>query len=122
MTKMELFNKVLETTAEVCNVSVEDIMNGCRREDVCGARSIVVFWCDAAGFTCQSVLSCIGKRGSNSIKSIEQQIIYNWTNRFAYHLFIKEVGDRLLEYANSINEQFDTEKPLKHMSKVTGKY
>lgn len=52
MTKLEFFNKILETTAEVCNVKAEDIMNGCRKEDVCGARSIVVFWCDAAGFTC----------------------------------------------------------------------
>lgn len=52
MTKLELFNKILSTTAEVCNVKAEDIMNGCRKEDVCGARSIVVFWCNAAGFTC----------------------------------------------------------------------
>lgn len=52
MTKLEFFNKILDTTAEVCNVTADEIMNGCRREDVCGARSIVVFWCNAAGFSC----------------------------------------------------------------------
>lgn len=122
MTKKEFFNKILETTAEVCSVSKEEIMNGCRKEDVCGARSIVVFWCTAAGFTCQSLLTCIGRTGANSIKSISEQIEYNWKNRFAYHIFLKEVGQRLLNYSSSIGEPFDLEKPLKHMSKLTGKY
>lgn len=122
MTKKEFFNKILEVTADVCNVSKDEIMNGCRKEDVCGARSIVVFWCNAAGFTCQSLLTCIGRTGANSIKSIMEQIEYNWTNRFAYHIFLKEVGQQLLNYATSIGEPFDIEKPLKHMSKLTGKY
>ena len=34
MTKKEFFNKILDTTAEVCSVTREEIMNGCRREDV----------------------------------------------------------------------------------------
>lgn len=122
MTKLEFFNKILETTAEVCNVSVDDIMNGCRKEDVCGARSIVVFWCNAAGFTCQSMLGCIGKRGSNSIKSIQSAIEYNWKNRFAYHMFLIEVGNRLLEYAKSLGETFDVEKAIKSLRISTGKY
>lgn len=29
MTKKEFFNKILETTAEVCSVTTEEIMNGC---------------------------------------------------------------------------------------------
>lgn len=122
MTKIEFFNKILETTADVCNVSTDEIMNGCRREDVCGARSIVVFWCNAAGFTCQSLLKCVGRTGSNSIKSIQAQIEYNWANRFAYHIFLNEVGKRLLEYAKTIGEDFDIEKPVKVLRNVTGKY
>lgn len=122
MTKLEFFNKILETTAEVCNVSAEDIMNGCRKEDVCGARSIVVFWCNAAGFTCQSLLSCVGRTGANSIKVIERNIEDYWKTRFAYHMFVKEVGVRLLEFAKSIGEDFDIQIPLKHLSKMTGKF
>lgn len=122
MTKLEFFNKILETTAEVCNVQAKDIMNGCRKEDVCGARSIVVFWCNAAGFTCQSLLTCTGRTGANSIKTITNNIEEYWKTRFAYHIFVKEVGKRLLSYAQSIGEDFDIEKPLKHMSKLTSKY
>lgn len=122
MTKLELFNTILETTAEVCNVPALDIMNGCKKEDVCVARSIVVFWCNAAGLACQSLLTCIGKTGINSIKSIESQIDYNWVHRFAYHIFLVEVGKRLLEYAHSIGEDFDIEIPIGRLSKHTGKY
>ena len=122
MTKLEFFNKILETTAEVCNVKAADILNGIRKEDVCGARSIVVFWCNAAGFTCQSLLTCVGRSGANSIKTIERNIEQYWVQRFAYHIFIKEVGIRLLRYAQEIGEEFDIEKPLKHLSKITGKY
>lgn len=122
MTKKEFFNKILETTAEVCSVTTEEIMNGCRREDVCGARSIVVFWCDVAGFTCASLLNCTGRRGPNSIKAIQKNIEYYWVNRFAYHMLLTEVGKRLLEYAKSIGEEFDLQIPLKHVSKITGKY
>ena len=122
MSKTEFFNTILQTTADVCNVKASDIMNGCRREDVCGARSIVVFWCNAAGFTCQSLLTCIGRTGANSIKSIQQNIEDYWKNRFAYHMFVKEVGERLLKVADSIGETFDIEKPMKHISKITNKY
>lgn len=122
MTKLELFNKILTITAEVCNVKAEDIMNGCRKEDVCGARSIVVFWCNAAGFTCSSLLTCTGRSGVNSIKTINKNIEEYWKTRFAYHVFVKEVGVKLLSYVQSIGEEFDIEIPLKHMSKITGKY
>lgn len=122
MTKLELFNKILQITSEVCNVKAEDIMNGCRKEDVCGARSIVIFWCNAAGFTCSSLLTCIGRSGANSIKTINKNIEEYWKTRFAYHIFVKEVGTKLLNYAQSIGEEFDIEIPLKHMSKITNKY
>lgn len=122
MTKKEFFDKILETSAEVCNVSKEEIMNGCRREEVCGARSIVVFWCNAAGFSCSSLLTCIGRSGANSIKSIQNNIEDWWVHRFAYHMFIKEVGIKLLNFAKSIGEEFDINIPLKRISKQTGKY
>ena len=122
MTKLELFNEILQITSEVCNVKAEDIMNGCRKEDVCGARSIVIFWCNAAGFTCSSLLTYIGRSGANSIKTINKNIEEYWKTRFAYHIFVKEVGTKLLNYAQSIGEEFDIKIPLKHMSKITNKY
>lgn len=122
MTKQEIYNKILTITAEVCSVDLQDLINGRRTEDAVVARSVLIFWCTAAGFTCQSLLKYTGKKGANSIKSIQQQIEDFWKDKFAYHMLIKEVGNRLLDYAHSVGEEFDIERPIKHMSKITGKY
>lgn len=37
-------------------------------------------------------------------------------------MLLKEVGKRLLEYANSLGEEFDIETALKPLRTATGKY
>lgn len=122
MTKQEIFDKILETCADVCNVDKSDIINACRKEDVCTARAILVFWCEAAGFSVESLVKCCECNNANSINSVRSRIESMWKERFAFHLLVKEVGKRLLDYAHSINEDFDIDLPLKHISKTTGKY
>lgn len=122
MTKREIYNKILETTAVVCGVEVDDIQNGCRKEDVVTARTIVVFWSVAAGFSVESLLRCTDCNNANSINSIKQRQEEFWKERYAYHMLVKEVGCRLLEYARSIGEDFDMWLPLDRMAKATGKY
>lgn len=122
MTKQEIFDKILETCADVCSVNKQDIINACRKEDVCTARAILVFWCDAAGFSVESLVKCCECNNANSINSVRSRIESMWKERFAFHLLVKEVGKRLLDYAHSIDEDFDIDLPLKHISKTTGKY
>lgn len=122
MDKMEIFNKVVQISAEVCNVSPDDIMNGVRKEDVVFARAISVFWLTAAGFSVESLLACADLNNANSINSIKAKQEEFWTERFAYHMLVKEAGRRLLDYAHSIGEDFDVNKPIRHLSRVTGKY
>lgn len=122
MTKQEIFDKIVAISAEVCNVAKEDIVNGCRKEDVVTARSISIFWCLAAGFSVESLLTCAELNSHNSIDSIKARFEEYWVERFAYHMLIKEVGKRLHEYAHSIDEDFDLQKPIARMSKRTGKY
>lgn len=122
MKKREIYNKILSTTAITCDVDIEDIQNGCRKEDVVTARTIVVFWCDAAGFSVESLLKCTETNNANSINSIKARQEEFWKNKFAYHVMTKDVGMELLEYAHSIGEDFDVWKPLDHMAKITGKY
>ena len=122
MTKQEIFDKIVAISAEVCNVSVDDIMNQCRKEDVVTARSIAIFWCHAAGFSVESLLECAGLQNHHSIDSIKAKFEEYWTERFAYHMLVKEVGKRLHEFANSIGEDFDVQKPIRRMSEITGKY
>lgn len=122
MTKKEIFDKIIEICAEVCSVSVEDIISGCRKEDVVTARAIVVFWCDAAGFSVESLVKYCECNNANSINSVKSRIETMWVERFAFHILIKEVGDRLLKYAHSIGEEFDVWLPIRRIAKATGKY
>lgn len=122
MTKREIFNKILQETADVCDVSPTDIINAVRKEDVVTARAILVFWCDAAGFSVESLLKCVDCNYANSINAIKSKQEDFWKNRFAYHMLVKEVGTRLHDYALSIGEDFDMWRPLDHIAKITGKY
>lgn len=122
MTKKEIFDKIVETCALVCNVSPDDIISGCRKEDVCTARALCVFWADAAGFSVESLVICCECNNANSINSVKSRIENMWIERWAFHLLASEVGRRLLTFAHSIGEDFDMYLPLKKMSKITGKY
>lgn len=122
MTKQEIFDKILFTCAEVCNVDMEDIISGCRREDVSVARALLVLWTDAAGFTTESMVTLCECNNANSINAVRGRIEGYWTERYSFHILAAEVGRRLLAYARSIGEDFDMYKPLKRLSKSTGKY
>lgn len=122
MTKQEIFDKIIDTCAEVCSVAKEDIINACRKEDVCTARAILVFWCEAAGFSVESLMKCCDCNSANSINSVHSRIEQMWVERFAFHMLVAEVGKRLLDYAHSIGEDFDMYQPLRRISKATNKY
>lgn len=122
MDKREIFDHVIRVTAEVCMVTEDEIMNGCRKEDVVTARSVAVFWLTAAGFSVESIKGCTDVDSSGQINNIKARIEDYWVNRWAYHMIVKEVGRRLLEVARSVGEEFDMEIPLGHMRRVTGKY
>lgn len=122
MTKREIFDKIIETTAEVCNVEVEEIIKKCKREDVCYARALCVFWCDAAGFTVETMVRFCECKNANSINSIKARLEGMWKDKCSFHILCSEIGNRLLAYARSIGEDFDVYQPLRRMSKITGKY
>lgn len=122
MTKQEIFDKILDTCADVCNVDKADIINACRKEDVCTARAILVFWCDAAGFSVESLVKCCECNNANSINAVRARIEPMWKDKFAFHILVAEVGKRLLEYAISIGEEFDVLRPIRRIERATGKY
>ena len=122
MTKKEIFEKIMEITALVCDVKVDDMRARVRKEDVVTALTIVVFWADAAGFSVESLCKCLASNNANSVNVVKKRVEEYWREKFAFHMLVKDVGVRLHEYALSEGEDFDYWKPLRHMSKVTGKY
>lgn len=122
MTKKEIFDKILGVAAEVCDVSTGSIINGCKEDDAVIARSVVVFWCYAAGFSTQDIAKQAGVSNATQVNNIKSKIEVYWTEKYIYHMILAEVGKKLAEYEDSIGEYFDYRKPLFHMSKITDKY
>lgn len=122
MDKREIFDKIAEVSAEVCNVSMTDVFNGVRREDVVFARAIFVFWSHCAGFSVESIMRYAEVSSPNTINQIKGKIETYWISRYVFHVLLREAGEKLRKYAVSIGEDFDMERPLRHLSRVTGKY
>ncbi|MBQ0074664.1 MAG: hypothetical protein KBT34_10765 [Prevotella sp.] len=122
MTKRDIFDKIVFTCAEVCEVSIDDIISGCRKADVSTARALLVLWADAAGFTTESMVKLCECNNANSINAVRARIEPMWSGQYSFHILAAEIGRRLLTFAHSIGEDFDLYKPLKRMSKATGKY
>ena len=121
MTKREIFDKIIGISAEVCEVSVEDIMTQRRTADVVTARSIATFWCMACHLSVQDMMVCIGLKNHNSIDSIRAKFEQRWTEDHCYHMLVLETGIRLLNIAHEHGEHFDLWNPIEHIQNVTGK-
>lgn len=122
MDKLEIFTLILNTCADVCYVSVEDVMNGAKKESVVTARALCIFWTDAAGFSVESLTQLTKSSHAASINSIKSKQEDFWCHRFAYHMLVIEVGKRLLDAAHEIGEDFDMWVPIRRIAKSTGKY
>lgn len=122
MTKREVFELILHTCADVCDVDAQEIINGRRTEDVSTARALLVLWCDAAGFTTESLVKLCECNNANSINAVRARIEPMWAERYVFHVLATEIGSRLLTFAHDIGEDFDMYKPLKRLSKAVGKY
>lgn len=122
MTKQEIFDAIVGTCAYVCKVSVDDIINAVRQEDVCTARALLVFWCDAAGFTSKSMMKLCKCNNVNSINSVRRRIEPLWVRLYSFHVLVFEVGSRLHEIAQQHGYDFDVYAPLRRIAKATGKY
>lgn len=122
MTKREIFDIIILTCAEVCDVSIDEIINGNRKADVSTARALLVLWADAAGFTTESMVTLCECKNANSINAVRARIEPMWAERYSFHILAAEIGRRLLNFAHTIGEDFDYQKPLKRLSKATGKF
>lgn len=120
MTKQEIFTHIIDTCARVCGVSNEEIMNGRKNDSVVIARSIAVFWLNAAGFSVADIMRCTGRKNHESIDSIKNKIEAYWSQIWDYHVFVEAVGSGLHDIGQSCGISFDMWKPIRRIQAITG--
>lgn len=117
MTKKEVFDTIVRTTADVCSVSPDDIKGSCKRESVVAARAIVVFWLDKAGYRTDDIMDLAGRENPEPVNKIKRRIEEYW-KEWLFRTLTLEVGTRLEKIAQEIDNDFDLNIPLNRMREI----
>ena len=73
MDKKQIFDFIVDNTAQVCRVSADDIRSGCRRADVVDARCIAFCYAtEKGGFTPRDIATILGKDDPKAIRLLCQ--------------------------------------------------
>lgn len=121
MTMQEIFDTIVEVSAEVRGVEKEVMYSDSHAHAVAEARSLAVFWLTAAGFETDDIVRFACKRNAESINKIKRNIEVYWTEKYCYRECIIEVGRRLHEHALMIDNPFDINVPIEHIRRITKK-
>lgn len=119
MTKREIFDKVIETTSDVCNVPITDIMERRRTDDAVIARTIALFWLTAANMSTREIMKFTNTNNHQSIDAMRAAIEPNW-KMWDYHILVEEVGRRLADYGVTQGIMFDYWRPIRRIQNATG--
>ena len=73
MDKKQIFDFIVNNTAQVCGVPAEAIKSGCRRADVVDARCIAFCYAtEKGGFTPRDIATILGKEDPKAIRLLCQ--------------------------------------------------
>lgn len=94
--KTELLNEILGIVSEVCEVSKEDILSHCKREDVVDARCIFVYYCRQYGFKSQVLADFLNRKRRCVIDSYIRNYPYFSKQSFMFRVYSRQVSEKLL--------------------------
>lgn len=93
--KTELLNDILGVVTEVCEVSREDILSHCKREEVVDARCIFVHFCKEYGFQ-SSVLAVFLNRKRSCVIDAYARNYRNYSRiSYMFRFYSRQVSDKL---------------------------
>lgn len=95
--KTELLNSMLDIVSEVCEVSREDILSHCKREDVVDARCIFVHYCRKYGFKNQVVAEFLNRKRRCVIDAYLRNYPYFSKQSYLFRIYDRQVGDKLAD-------------------------
>lgn len=93
--KTELLNEVLGIVSEVCEVSREDILSHCKKEEVLSARCLFVYYCKEYGVTNQALVEFLHRKRGCVIDAYMQSYKYFYKQSYMFRLCSAKVSDIL---------------------------
>lgn len=93
--RTELLNEILGVVSEVCEVSKDEILSHCKREDVVDARCIFVHFCKEYGFQSNVLMNFLGRKRRVVIDSYVRNYKYYSKQSYMFRLFCSKIADKL---------------------------
>jgi len=93
--KTKTLNGILDTVSEVCEVSREELLSRCKRQEVVDARCIFVHFCKQYGFPSKVIADFLGRQRACVVDNYAHN--YHYFSRVSYimRVYSQQVSDKL---------------------------
>ena len=95
--KTELLNEILGIVSDVCEVSREDILSHCKREEVVDARCIFVHFCKEYGFQSKVLADFLDRKRACVIDAYARNYRSYSKVSYMFRFYSRQVSDKLAE-------------------------
>lgn len=93
--KTELLNEILGIVSEVCEVSREELLSHCKREEVVDARCIFVHFCKEYGFQSTVLADFLNRKRPCVIDSYARNYRSYSKVSYMFRYYSAQVADKL---------------------------
>ena len=93
--KTEMLNEILEVVSNVCEVSREELLSHCKREDVIDARCIFIHHCMTYGFKKQVLADFLDRKRRCVIDAYIRNYPYFYKQSYLFRLYDQQISDKL---------------------------
>ena len=93
--KTSLLNDILGIVSDVCEVSREDILSHCKREEVVDARCIFVHYCKEYGFQSQVLADFLNRKRRCVIDAYARNYQYFSRQSYMFRFYSRQVSEKL---------------------------
>lgn len=121
MDRDDIFDKIVEITAEVTKVSAESIKDkNMRSRRIVRARAIILFWCDTAQLDDEDIAECT-EYTIHGIKKLRDTLEERWGHDMSFLLMTMEVGKRADLFLQTQGYIVDMQKVFNKWQRISGR-
>ena len=93
--KTKTLNCILDTVSEVCEVSREELLSRCKRQEVVDARCIFVHFCKHYGFPSKVIADFLNRQRACVIDNYARNYYSYSRISFMLRVYSQQVSDKL---------------------------
>lgn len=93
--KTDIFNCILETVSEVCEVTEEDLLSQKRNGEILEARTILAWFCFDYGFSANDIKHYLHRKRASSVYAYRANYCIYKKVSTSFRIFVQQVSNIL---------------------------